>query len=140
MSSSSTRLYFYTYYKISEWQSCSLDQCRLKFSVKCSRLSRCQSLISHICIFCIMNSDKMVWKHTVWFGFFVRKMQVWFWVSSVLRAQVLCRAAPTSVQSKRRIFIWVGTTKPFFFCKLLFKVMIFFPLETELKVEWQQPC
>lgn len=64
MSSSSTRLYFYTYYKISEWQSCSLDQCRLKFSVKCSRLSRCQSLISHICIFCIMNSDKMVWKHS----------------------------------------------------------------------------
>lgn len=127
MSSSSTRLYFYTYYKISEWQSCSLDQCRLKFSVKCSRLSRCQSLISHICIFCIMNSDKMVWKHSF---VFCKKnaKQVWFWVSSVLRAQVLCRAAPTSVQSKRRIFIWVGTTKPFlFFCKLLFKVMIFFP-------------
>lgn len=132
MSSSSTRLYFYTYYKISEWQwqSCSLDQCRLKFSVKCSRLSRCQSLISHICIFCIMNSDKMVWKHSF---VFCKKntKQVWFWVSSVLWAQVSCRAAPTSVQSKRRIFIWVGTIEPnslfFFFCKLLSKVMIFSP-------------
>lgn len=129
MSSSSTRLYFYTYYKISEWQSCSLDQCRLKFSVKCSRLSRCQSLISHICIFCIMNSDKMVWKHSF---VFCKKKQVWFWVSSVLWAQVSCRAAPTSVQSKRRIFIWVGTIKPnslffFFFVNYCLKWWFFSP-------------
>lgn len=70
MSSSSTCLYFYTYYKISEWQSCSV----LSVVFKSSRLSRCQSLISHICIFCIINSDKMVWKHTFFFFFLVRKM------------------------------------------------------------------